>query len=576
MLICGLKITHDGAVSLSMGNELLFSIELEKVANNERYSAIRQLDQIADILEANGYAIEDVDRFVVDGWHPTGEYGDEPAYVKSYAGNEKIKLEVAGYIEDNRHDNLLKPFTFNSGLIIKGKSYPYVSYNHVANHLMSAYSTSPFAKHELSSYVLVWDGGMYPRLYYYDATNHTVVNHGHLFTLLGHIYEVIAIHFGPYKKPEDALTEANINHRLELELIGEVERYESVAGKIMSYIAIGEEKSDLLAFIQKAFDESPVSNMCEHELCLSAKEFIKGKEYSDADVLRTFHAFVENLLVESLRKKVASFNLAENPNFCFVGGCALNIKWNSAIRNSGVFKETYIPPFPNDSGSSLGAVCNEIYYQTGYSYIHWSVYQGPAVLTEEFELPLGWSSRACTTQQLAQLMHEENEPVVVLNNRAELGPRALGNRSILAPPVSAEMKKILNFIKKRERFRPVAPICIESDSKAYFSPGGHDPFMLYDHQVLEHRKSEVPAICHLDGTARLQTISKEDNPFIHELLEHYMSLSGIPMLCNTSANLNGSGFFPDVKSVLEWDRVNYVWSKNKLYFKVDKISWEDI
>jgi carbamoyltransferase len=179
----------------------------------------------------------------------------------------------------------------------------------------------------------------------------------------------------------------------------------------------------------------------------------------------------------------------------------------------------------------------------------------------------GWESRACTVSQLAELLHTTDEPVVVLNDRAELGPRALGNRSILAAAVRPDMKDRLNAIKQREDYRPVSPICIEEHAPAIFSPGTRDPYMLFDHMLRDEWVERIPAIRHLDGTARLQTVSREDNPLIYDLLHAYEKLSGIPVLCNTSANLLGSGFFPDVRSATEWNGTRYVWCNETLYEK---------
>ena len=132
------------------------------------------------------------------------------------------------------------------------------------------------------------------------------------------------------------------------------------------------------------------------------------------------------------------------------------------------------------------------------------------------------------------------------------------------------MKKVLNGIKNREDYRPVAPICLEEDAKDIFEPGSRDPYMLFDHKVRPEWKERIPAICHLDGTARLQTVNEMENPVIFSLLTEYKKLSGIPLLCNTSANLNGKGFFPDIASAVQWDQVNYVWSGGAIYEKVKK------
>lgn len=183
----------------------------------------------------------------------------------------------------------------------------------------------------------------------------------------------------------------------------------------------------------------------------------------------------------------------------------------------------------------------------------------------------GWSQSPCSLKELAFLLHVSNEPVVFLNDAAELGPRALGNRSIIAQATSEKMKDLLNRVKRREPFRPVAPLCLEEDAPGIFDPGCQDPYMLFDHKVREEWKAALPAICHIDGTARLQTVNRMNNSVVFDLLQEYKKMSGFPLLCNTSANFNGSGFFPDVYSATRWGQLNYVWSNNLLFTKEVKV-----
>jgi carbamoyltransferase len=108
---------------------------------------------------------------------------------------------------------------------------------------------------------------------------------------------------------------------------------------------------------------------------------------------------------------------------------------------------------------------------------------------------------------------------------------------------------------------------LEEDAEVIFNPGTPDPFMLFDHEVKKDWLSKLPGICHIDGTARLQTVNQRDNSVIHELLLEYKKLSGFGVLCNTSANLKGRGFFPDVESAMSWGKVDYVWCDYFIYHK---------
>jgi len=562
MIICGIKITHDGGIAVIEDGQLKFSIEMEKINNNHRYSGIKHIDVIPEILKTNGYSLDSIDQFVIDGWHGQGQHwrGDSKVFCNAEEG--EISLTVGGYNETNLGQDILERKVFKDCLPIAGKTFSYSTYMHVTAHILGTYCASPFAAKQENSYVLAWDGGQYPRLYYVDARQKKIINKGHLFFLLGTAYSIIGQYFGPYKKTEEEL-EAD---RKKMELIGFFGGY-SIAGKIMSYMGAGEVKTDLLQELPKIYkNELEISNQFEHKFCRAIVEHVKDKSYSDADVLLTFHTFLQDQLLQGLKKKITKDGLPAS-NFCFCGGSALNIKWNSAIRASGLFKDVFVAPYPNDSGSALGAAVCEMWTQTKHNHMEWSAFSGPVVLKNT---PIdGWTTSACSVKELAQLLHETGEPIVALNSRAAIGPRALGHRSILAPPTSKRMQAILNAIKGRESFRPVAPICLASEAPSIFSLGGTDPYMLFDHKVRAAWVDKIPAICHVDGTARLQTVS-EDQQFMFELLTEYYALTGVPLLCNTSANLNGSGFFYDVKSVTEWGKVNYVWCEGTLYTKEKK------
>lgn len=363
---------------------------------------------------------------------------------------------------------------------------------------------------------------------------------------IGNIYTIFSQHFGPFKVSGN-FAKDNL----------------SVAGKVMAYIALGQTRRELFDIFDDIYAnhyDAPMgfANIFANEF----KKRIAGMGYSDEDILQSFHVYLEELLVSKLEKKIQRFPRGSR-NLCFAGGCALNIKWNSALRSSGIFDEIFVPPFPNDSGSAIGVACLAMLRQGAHPALEWSVLGGPMIVANE---PAeGWNSRECSVTELANLLYTTKEPVVFLNGRAELGPRALGNRSILADPTSPGMKDLLNQMKQRESYRPVSPICLEEKAKVYFDPGIKDPYMLFDHKVRLQFLDAIPAICHLDQTARLQTVNAEMNPVVAGLLSEYEQISGFPILCNTSANLNGSGFFPDVYSATLWNQTNYVWCEGMLY-----------
>ncbi|CDX57631.1 Carbamoyltransferase (Nodulation protein U) [Mesorhizobium plurifarium] len=553
MRICGIKLTHDGAVALVEDGKLVFCIEQEKRDNNRRYQAIDHLESVVSALAEHGLDPRDVDQFVIDGWD-----GDVESQFQVLSGMGPITLKGAPYVE--RHAEGLLTSLDGSGLMLDGRLFSYRSYPHVTGHVTSAYCTSPFAKTGQPAFCLVWDGCIFPRLYYVERRGARFLEC--LFPVIGHLYAAAGHHFGPYKR-------AGRDWDL------------GIAGKLMAYIALGSVHEDIVAVFQELYQKRFAgdtelasrysADINGAELSLAAvHDFFEAsalrlRDQAPEDVLASFHVFLERLLVSEMAAAVerhAHFSGARN--LCIAGGCGLNIKWNSALRETGLFDAVWVPPFPNDSGSAIGAACSAIVAQDGFVPLEWSVYSGPALL--DGQLPSGWDSAPCSMRELASIL-ASNKPVIFLTGRAELGPRALGGRSILAAATSPEMKDYLNDVKLREHFRPVAPICLEDRAPEIFSPGTPDPYMLFDHQTRAEWRDQVPAVVHLDGSARLQTVSRTSEHKVAELLIEYEKLTGIPLLCNTSANHHGRGFFPDAAAACHWGRIEHIWSDGVLLTK---------
>jgi carbamoyltransferase len=555
MLICGIKVSHDAGVAVIEDGRVRFSIEVEKLENGPRYSSLGGLDRVEQILKSEGVDPADIGQFVVDGWFVQGVDDTEvtdPAVLAARGGG-RLPIPVAPY-QDRRGGSPLARYAFadhSFGPAAAG----YASYHHVSNHLLGGYCSSPFAARGEDALVLVWDGGTAPRLYAVTAATRTVRWLTDLLPVTGDLFGEFSSHLGPFTRDTSGLS------------ADELMRYHlSVAGKAMAYAALGRVQEDAFGVFDDVLADGPAvsagtSKAVSVRLTGRRGELLPG--LSDADLIATFQEYLGARLLASLATFLRGLRLPAPPNLVMAGGCALNIKWNSRLRRSGQVADLWIPPFPNDSGAAIGTAACEMFRRGQHQALSWDVYSGPQLADDE--IPPGWRVLGCGERELAGVLHDVGEPVVVLSGRAELGPRALGNRSILAPATDAAMKDKLNAIKDRAHYRPVAPICLSARAAEVFAPGNSDPYMLFEHRPRPGWAARIPAVLHLDGTARLQTIDASASSPAGRILEHYAALSGIPVLCNTSANFNGRGFFPDVASATRWGQASYVWSDGRLY-----------
>lgn len=568
MRICGIKLTHDGAIALVDDNRLVFCGEQEKRSNNPRYQSIGNLDAIVVALAEHGLDPQQVDQFVIDGWA-----GKVESQFQVLSGTTPVTLKGAPYVE--RHAEGLLTSRDGLGLRLDGRDFPYRSYPHVTAHLASAYCTSPFAKAGQPAFCLVWDGGTFPRLYHIEREGARFLES--LFPLIGHVYAAAGLHYGPYKQANRANWDLADPGKLDPGGAGKLNL--GIAGKLMAYIALGCVSETIVAVFEELYQErfaadtkfsafhTDIESM--GSALASVRDFfdastLRLKATAPQDVLASFHCFLERLLIGEMTNALQRHACFVSRNLCIAGGCGLNIKWNSALRASGLFDAVWVPPFPNDSGSAIGAACCAMVADKGFVPLEWSVYSGPAL--QPSDVPPDWEAAPCSMHELATIL-ASNQPVIFLAGPAELGPRALGSRSILAAATSPQMKDHLNDMKLREHFRPVAPICLEDRAPDIFNPGTPDPYMLFDHHTRTEWRDKIPAVVHLDGSARLQTICRTSQHKVAELLVEYEKLTGIPLLCNTSANQHGHGFFPDVAAACEWGRVEHVWGDGILWTK---------
>ncbi len=239
----------------------------------------------------------------------------------------------------------------------------------------------------------------------------------------------------------------------------------------------------------------------------------------------------------------------QSKNLCIVGGCALNGITNYSIQESGLFNKLHFVPNPSDCGLSAGAALY-VNYHYGKSVFHgYSQYFTPYLGVEAFDLQdlsklkCKYPHREFDPKEIPSILAEfinKDHIVGVIRGQYENGPRALGNRSILCNPLNRNMKDILNSkVKHREWYRPFAPLVTAEHAGKYFTSVDDIPYMSVICYTREEYRDALPSITHVDGSARLQTIRKEQNIFVYDFLKEFERLSGFPIVLNTSFNPRG-------------------------------------
>jgi carbamoyltransferase len=231
---------------------------------------------------------------------------------------------------------------------------------------------------------------------------------------------------------------------------------------------------------------------------------------------------------------------------CLAGGVALNCVLNARLRDKGPFRRIWVQPAAGDAGTALGAALwvdarERSSAVRAYRMDH--AFLGPAYGDDEIEQFLRWSKVPYRrprhlTDEVAGMLAQD-KIIGWFQHRMEFGPRALGARSILASPLHAEMQARLNDIKDREDFRPVAPVVLEEEAADWFAGAASSPFMLFVYDVLPEKAARIPAVRHIDGTARIQTINREQHPLYYDLIKAFQARTGVPVLVNTSFNTRG-------------------------------------
>jgi hydroxymethyl cephem carbamoyltransferase len=497
MLILGVNPGHDGGVVVVEDRQLLYSLESEKDSFGRHakvtpmcmLNAIERLDAVPDVIALSGYTKEDTQLGEMDIW-------------AGYFGAQAV---------DEREATLF------------GAPVKLFSSSHIRSHILTAAGLAPPDEAPQRA-VLVWEGAEGSFFLLDEQWN--VIHGAEAMKLPGHRYAMLFDLADP-SYPDSLWMPQGDD-----------------AGKLMALAAYGDAAAadehvvDLVDRLVQPAVEAPKSAFKNSPLYNAGVE---------SEAVKTAAA----LLTRRMFDKFAHTAQAELPAgipLYIAGGCGLNCDWNTMWRDLGYFSSVFVPPCPNDSGSAVGTACDALLAETGDPRVEWNVYCGL-----EFEWDTEPSSEQWRRQPLRYDALSEallaGRVVAWVQGRWEMGPRALGNRSLLAEPSRPETRDRLNEIKLREDYRPIAPCCRVEDLADVFDRDFEDPYMLYFRMVTS---GEHGAVTHVDGSARCQTVSSETNPPLHELLTAFRERYGVGLLCNTSLNFKGYGFMNRMSDLVSY------------------------
>ena len=502
MLILAINPGHDGAIAAVRDRRLVLSVESEK-DSFPRHQTLHS-NHVLSALETLG---EPPDVIAYGGWGKPG---------RQILAHSTIGT---GYAPVGSPDVALRDTSF------LGRPLKLFSSSHERSHIAMAVGMAPRVESSLHA-VLVWEGTL-GDFHLLDAGRSVqkkipvMSEPGNRFAFLFGLADPSFSEDAVYPRAEDA-------------------------GKLMALAAYGDPA-----------DADPA-------ITDTVERIINAPAISPAPKRRFRDSPIHNAGVESEQVKIAAALLTERMFEVFSsaardhlpagiplyisGGCGLNCDWNVKWRELGHFSSVFVPPCTNDSGSALGTALDALLHVTGDPIIDWDVYAGLEFEWDRDPIARRWRRRDLDMGLLAESL-EQGQVVAWVQGRWEIGPRALGARSLLAEPFAAATRDRLNEIKQREGYRPIAPCCRLEDAGDMFDDGSEDPYMLYFRTA---RSDRLAAVTHVDGSARVQTVTRQTNARLHQLLTSFADRTGVGVLCNTSLNFKGFGFINRMSDLLHY------------------------
>ena len=484
--------SHNASITIERDGEILEVIELERYLNQKNIGITQYLTAVS-----RHYVVQDILKYI-----------DNKFNIKEFdicfASNTDviegtIKTDVTQYI-------------------------PAKEYIGCAHHEIHAYS-SFYQSDDNEALIASFDGGGSDGFFnIYHATRDKGVELIERYYIdLGFPYMVFGEYVSDIKKEID-LSRGNLVY----------------SGKLMGLSSYGVANEEWLPYLKEFYLSKVDGNNYYERLETLGNQtgilFDKSQQLEGQlawDLVATSQKVFEEIFIEKITPFLDRY---PNVSLHLSGGCALNILLNTRLKET-LDRKVFISPNPSDCGLSVGMILQHLKPSTPVDI----TYKGIDVLDKynlmEF-IEEHWSGPEGIDVVARDIY--EGKIVGVVRDGAEHGPRALGNRSILCNPALPDMKDILNSkVKNREWYRPFAPVVRLEDVSTYFEFEGDSRWMSFCPKVREEWREKLPSITHIDGTARVQTITKEQNPWLYDLITEFKAITGIGVLLNTSFNIAG-------------------------------------
>lgn len=547
MYILGINAYHGNASAALIADGRLIAAVEEERFNRVKYAAGFPAAAIRYCLDSAGISISEVDHIAVPR-NPWARLGTKLFYALRMPSFAVERLKVMGQFVGI-------PQALAKAFDVSPRDIP-ARYHHIEHHqahLASTFFVSPFEQAALLSAdglgdfaSTMWGTGQGNRMHVEGAI---AFPHS-----LGMYYTAVSQYLG-FRKFGDEYKVMGLAAYGEPACMNEFRRIVRAGRGIGFHLGLryfthhrtGPEMS------WRSADETPVLGpmYSRHmaQLLGPARDPAAPVEKKHRDIAASLQARLEEVLFQNLR---ALHSRTKQNAVCLAGGVAFNCLANGKIFDKTPFQKIFVQPAAGDAGLAVGAAYFVHHQILGYprSFVMENAYWGPSYSHEQIRLAINSSRLQGEGLEISE--HHEKEIAKEaakeiaagrilgwFQGRAEWGPRALGNRSIVADPRRSDMKEILNArIKHREMFRPFAPSILAEHTGDYFANSFPSPFMTQAYAVRPEKREEIPAPTHVDGTGRLQTVTYAANPRFWRLIREFANITGVPVVLNTSFNDN--------------------------------------